>query len=153
MGDSFEAKLPLAALGLSVGQKIGVSGFQEGASDGWATDWMESAEITLTPPGSGSDVDLSQGVFVDGYGFTVILEDGEGGTVDPDGVTATLDEEAVDVTATKEDGITTVTGVFNDWLSPGAQHAFRLSYEGGHGGSSSRVGLCGYPIDLWLEES
>ncbi|RME94818.1 MAG: hypothetical protein D6766_04840, partial [Verrucomicrobia bacterium] len=52
-GDMLEAVIPLADLGLTPGQTIAISAFQEGASDGWATDWMESAELELTPLSSG----------------------------------------------------------------------------------------------------
>ncbi|MFT5191024.1 MAG: hypothetical protein ACI957_004062, partial [Verrucomicrobiales bacterium] len=131
MGDSFEAKLPLAALELSVGQKVSFSAFQEGQSDGWATDWIESAELLLSLPGSDSGSDLSKNIFVDGYGFTVVLEDGEDGAVDPAQVTATLDGAEVSVTATKEGDLTTVTGIYAALLEPGAEHALSVKYSGG----------------------
>ena len=41
-GDSIEAMIPLADLGLTPGQAVGFSAFQEGASDGWAVDFVES---------------------------------------------------------------------------------------------------------------
>jgi len=129
-GDSFEAKLPLEALELSVGQKVSVSAFQEGASDGWATDWMESAELALTAPGSGSGTDLSKSSFIDGYGFTVILEDGDE-VVDPANVVALLDGAEVVVTATKDGGLTTVKGLYSEWLAPGSEHSLQIQYEVG----------------------
>ena len=129
-GDSFEAKLPLEALELSVGQKVSFSAFQEGASDGWATDWIESAELALTAPGSVGGTDLSKNSFVNGYGFTVILEDGDA-VVDADGVTALLDGAEVAVTATKDGALTTVTGTYSEPLRPGSEHALRLQYGDG----------------------
>ena len=129
-GDSFEAKLSLEALELSVGQKVSVSAFQEGASDGWATDWIESVELALTAPGSGGGTDLSKSSFVNGYGFTVILEDGDA-VVAVDGVTALLDGVEVAVTATKDGALTTVTGIYSEPLLPGSEYALRLQYGEG----------------------
>ncbi len=130
MGDSFEAKLPLEALGLSEGQRVSISAFQEGASDGWATDWMESAELLLKAPECGGEVDCLMASFVDGYGFTVLLEDCEGNVIDPAEVTATLDGVEVPVVATKDGEVTTVTAQYEEWLSPGGEHALRLDYSG-----------------------
>ena len=39
--------IALADLGLAKGQSVGYSAFQEGASDGWAVDWVESDSLTL----------------------------------------------------------------------------------------------------------
>ncbi|MCP4894885.1 MAG: hypothetical protein GY911_13860, partial [Actinomycetales bacterium] len=52
-GDSIEAMIPLADLGLAVGQTVGYSAFQQGASDAWAIDWVESTSITLEEVGGG----------------------------------------------------------------------------------------------------
>ncbi len=131
MGDSFEARLPLAELNLAVGQKVSISAFQEGASDGWATDWMESDELTLSAPGSGGGVDLSQQVFADGYGFQATLEDSEGITIDPATVSATLDGADVVIEATKDGSVTTVAGTFAEWLAPGGEHTLSIRYPGG----------------------
>jgi hypothetical protein len=49
-GNTLTAEIPLADLGLVLGQTIAVSAFQEGASDGWAVDWMESGVLTLSGP-------------------------------------------------------------------------------------------------------
>lgn len=46
-GNTLTAAIALADIGLVAGQTIGVSAFQEGSSDGWAVDWMESAVLTL----------------------------------------------------------------------------------------------------------
>ena len=47
-GDTIHAVIPLEDLGLEPGQTIAVSGFQEGASNDWQVDWVESFELTLT---------------------------------------------------------------------------------------------------------
>jgi hypothetical protein len=46
-GDTLHAVIPLADLGLELGQTIAVSGYQEGASNDWQVDWVESFELTL----------------------------------------------------------------------------------------------------------
>jgi len=46
-GDTIHAAIPLEDLGLEPGQTIAVSAFQEGASNGWQCDWIESFELTL----------------------------------------------------------------------------------------------------------
>jgi len=46
-GDTIHAVIPLADLGLTPDDIIAVSAFQEGASNGWQVDWIESFELTL----------------------------------------------------------------------------------------------------------
>jgi hypothetical protein len=46
-GDTIHAVIPLEDLGLTPGQTIAVSAFQEGASNDWQVDWVESFELTL----------------------------------------------------------------------------------------------------------
>jgi len=46
-GDTIHAVIPLEDLGLELGQTIAVSAFQEGASNDWQCDWIESFELTL----------------------------------------------------------------------------------------------------------
>ncbi|MFC1603834.1 hypothetical protein ACFL5F_02295 [Planctomycetota bacterium] len=46
-GDTIHAVIPLEDLGLEPGQTIAVSAFQEGASNDWQCDWVESFELTL----------------------------------------------------------------------------------------------------------
>ena len=46
-GDTINAVIPLADLKLTAGQSVGFSAFQEGASDGWSVDWVESDSLTL----------------------------------------------------------------------------------------------------------
>jgi hypothetical protein len=45
--DTIHAVIPLEDLGLELGQTIAVSAFQEGASNDWQVDWLESFELTL----------------------------------------------------------------------------------------------------------
>ena len=46
-GDTISAVIALSDLGLTAGQEVGYSAFQEGASDGWAVDFVESDSLTL----------------------------------------------------------------------------------------------------------
>jgi hypothetical protein len=48
--------VPLAAVGLSIGQTIAFGAYQEGSSDGWLVDWVESQEVTLTGSSSSGEV-------------------------------------------------------------------------------------------------
>ena len=45
--DTIYATIPLEDLGLAPGQVIALSVFQEGASNSWQVDWVESFELTL----------------------------------------------------------------------------------------------------------
>ncbi|MBN1806200.1 MAG: hypothetical protein JW837_13210, partial [Sedimentisphaerales bacterium] len=45
-GDTIHAVIPLEDLGLMLGQTVAVSAYQEGASNGWQCDWVESFELT-----------------------------------------------------------------------------------------------------------
>jgi len=47
-GDTIHAIIPLADLGLTPDGTIAVSAFQEGASNDWQVDWMESVVLPLT---------------------------------------------------------------------------------------------------------
>ena len=49
-GDTINAVIALSDLKLTEGQSVGFSAFQEGASDGWAVDFVESASVTLSGP-------------------------------------------------------------------------------------------------------
>ncbi len=63
-GDTIHAVIPLADLGLTPNDIIAVSAFQEGASNGWQVDWMESFVMPLTvtkatnpiPPTDSTDI-------------------------------------------------------------------------------------------------
>ncbi len=47
-GDTMHAVIPLADLGLTLDDTIAVSAFQEGASNDWQCDWVESVVLPLT---------------------------------------------------------------------------------------------------------
>lgn len=47
-GDSVEAAIPLEAIGVNEGDIGSFSAFQEGASDGWAVDWLNPATIEFS---------------------------------------------------------------------------------------------------------
>lgn len=47
--DSMEAVVPLEVIGVNEGDTIAFSTFQEGASDGWAVDWLEPTTLELVP--------------------------------------------------------------------------------------------------------
>ncbi|MCF7974115.1 MAG: discoidin domain-containing protein [Phycisphaerae bacterium] len=47
-GDTIHAVIPLADLGLTPDDTIALSAFQEGASNGWQVDWIESVVLALT---------------------------------------------------------------------------------------------------------
>ncbi|MDG1891323.1 MAG: hypothetical protein P8L18_08430, partial [Verrucomicrobiota bacterium] len=50
-GNTVAAVIPLAALGLAQGQTVAVSAFQEGASNGWQVDWVESGTLSINGGG------------------------------------------------------------------------------------------------------
>lgn len=49
-GNTIIARVPLSQLGVTLGQTVAVSAFQEGSSDGWAVDWVESETVTVGGP-------------------------------------------------------------------------------------------------------
>ena len=142
-GGVLEARIPLATLGLSIGQTIAFGAYQEGASDGWLVDWVESGLITLTPPSSGG-ADLVTSWEATPYGFSIILEDVAGDEVDASTVKVTVDGDPVDVMPTKEDEYTTVAGMFGTWLEGGVKHTLGIEYEASaSGGTRTRE----FPFD------
>ncbi|MHB1306469.1 MAG: hypothetical protein ACYC23_05240 [Limisphaerales bacterium] len=108
-GDSIETRIKLSDLGLSLGQTIALSAFQEGASDGWAVDWMESVVLTLAESGSGGMTleTLFSGNPVD---FEILVTDDGAEQVDPATVVVRSGGQVVNATVTKVGGVTTVTG-------------------------------------------
>lgn len=48
-GDSIELVIPLDVIGVSEGDVGALSAFQEGASDGWAVDWLEPVTLEFVP--------------------------------------------------------------------------------------------------------
>jgi hypothetical protein len=127
-GDSIEAKILLADLGLTPGQEIGLSAFQEGQSNGWAVDWMESTTAALVPPDSGR-VNLTTEFAADPYGFRIELQNSGGQVLDPNSIKVLLDGTEATSEATTEGGVTTVRGVHATWLPGGGAHALAIEYQ------------------------
>ena len=118
-GNTLSARIPLSDLGLSQGQTIAVSAFQEGASDGWAVDWVESALLTLSQ-GGGSGFEIDTNFSGNGYDFSLTLFDEGDSTVDPNSISATLNGADVDVIVSKANGITVARGIHPELLAPGS---------------------------------
>ncbi|HNS22334.1 MAG TPA: discoidin domain-containing protein [Sedimentisphaerales bacterium] len=102
-GDTIHAVIPLADLGLTPDGTIAVSAFQEGASNGWQCDWVESVVLPLTvvrafnpiPPTDSDDIpcDVILGwsagrhaVAHDVYLGTVFTDVNDASRTDPRGV-------------------------------------------------------------------
>jgi hypothetical protein len=131
-GNTLRAVIPLANIGLTVGQTIAVSAFQEGSSDGWAVDWMESAVLTLEPPVSdGSGMTLATEFTGDPVSFTILVQDDGATQVDTNSVVVKLDGNPITVTVTKTGGTTTITGRFPTLLPPNTVHTINLALVAG----------------------
>lgn len=125
-GNTLTAMIPLEALGLAQGQSIAISGFQEGSSDGWAVDWVESALLTIAAGGSdGFSIDTQfQG---NGYLFDLLLTDGDGMKVDPDSIIAMIDGVEYELTVDKSGGVTTIRGIHPALLPPDSLGLVKVS--------------------------
>jgi len=129
-GDSVEARVPLDVLDVAVGQTVALSAFQEGSSDGWATDWMESVSFTLQA-GGGDTLTLEALFAGNPYGFRIEVTDEGDGIVDPATVTVQSDGTPVAATVIKEGGITTIVGRHPALLPPDTVHTVRLALTAG----------------------
>ncbi|HUF60552.1 MAG TPA: LamG-like jellyroll fold domain-containing protein, partial [Verrucomicrobiales bacterium] len=127
-GNSMEARLPLAALGLQLGQTVGFSAFQEGASDDWSVDWVESAVAPLVIPSAGN-VDLIVDAGADPYAATAELVDDERGEVDESTVVLLIDGTSLDTEAAKTGGQTSARGLLPSPLAPETAHTLRVEYQ------------------------
>ena len=99
-----EVRLPLEPLGLTMGQTISFSAFQEGASDGWLVDWVESAEFTVSDgalPGIGIPNEFEG----DAHGFKITLTDEGDATADPETVGVRLDGAPATATASNNSSL------------------------------------------------
>ncbi len=124
-GDSVEARLKLADLGLSLGQTIAISAFQEGASDGWAVDWMESKTITLAEAATGMAL---ENVFLgNAYGFKLTVEDTTNLVVATASVAVRLDGQPIQVSVVKAGTTTTMEGVYPTLLAANTVHTVGVS--------------------------
>ena len=127
-GNAVEARIKLSDLGLAVGQTIALSAFQEGQSDGWAVDWMESATFTLTEGGPGG-MTLENQFAGDPVGFEIIVQDSATEQVDPATVVVRSGGEIVLAMVVKNAGVTTITGRHPALLTAGAVHTVALSLK------------------------
>jgi hypothetical protein len=131
-GDSMEAMVPFAPLGVVAGQTVAISAFQEGSSDDWATDWMESTQLTLTDPGSGG-LSLETEFSGNPYGFAITVHDGEGGEMVDAGTVGVqvngVDAESVMVEHVADPGYTMITGRNPELLVADEVHKWTLSCE------------------------
>ncbi|MCP5515916.1 MAG: hypothetical protein H7A45_01505 [Verrucomicrobiales bacterium] len=127
-GSSVEARVRLTDIGLVVGQTIAISAFQEGSSDGWATDWMESVVMTLVE-GNAGGIDLETLFDGNPVGFSLRIWDDGDQQIDPQSATARVDGTPVSVTAGKDQGVTTITGRHPALLEPGSSHTVNVSVQ------------------------
>ena len=134
-GNSIEARIPLATLNLSIGQTIAFGAYQEGSSDGWLVDWVESGLITLTPPSSGG-ADLVSLAEATPYGFHIQMQDGSGDEVNPATIKVSIDGQPVTAVPSKEEEYTSVTGSFSPYLEGGVKHTLTIEYTASAGGGT-----------------
>jgi hypothetical protein len=129
-GDSVEAVIPLADLGLALGQSVGFSAFQEGASDGWAVDWVESTVLTLSQD---TKVDMTLETMFAGnaFGFEIQVKDDGDTKVDAASVAVSVDGTAVEASVTQADGITVITGRNPSLLPQETAHTVSLTLDAG----------------------
>jgi hypothetical protein len=125
-GNTISATLNLSDLGISPGETIGLSAFQEGASNGWQVDWMESAPLSISQ-GGGSGFDVDSLFSANGFGFTLTLTDEGDNTVNPDTILAEIGGMTVVLQVSKANGITTVTGRFPTLLEAGIVHEVSIN--------------------------
>ena len=120
-GNTISATLNLSDLGISPGQTVGISAFQEGASNGWQVDWMESSELTISQGGaSGFDVDSQFNA--NGFGFSLNLTDEDTRIVDQSSIVAEMGDSTISLSVSKANGITTIVGQFPKLLVPESIH-------------------------------
>ncbi len=127
-GDSVEVSVPLTALGLVEGQTIAVSAFQEGASDGWAVDWIESAVFTLKEAAPATFT-LDHTFAGDAYGYEIVVQDGANQVVAPETVQVTLDGGVVASTVAKVGTTTRITGKHASLLAVDSLHKLNLALK------------------------
>jgi hypothetical protein len=74
VGNTLQATIPYEPLGLVPGQTVSISAFQEGASDGWAVDFIESVEMKIpAADGGGGNTNI------------VVVDDSVDDLLDPNG--------------------------------------------------------------------
>ena len=130
-GNSVEARIKLSDLGLSLGQTIALSAFQEGASDGWAVDWMESVSFTLAESSS-SGMTLENLFAGNPYSFEIQVQDSATAKVDTSSIKVRLDGKEVQTASTKSGSWTTITGRNPQLLAPDSLHTVSLFLSAGN---------------------
>ena len=108
--DSVEVVIPLAELGLTLGQSVGFSAFQEGASDGWAVDFVESTTLTLSQD---SAVDMTLETYFTGnaFSFEIQIKDDGDTKVDATSISVSVDGASVEADVSQANGVTLIAGV------------------------------------------
>jgi hypothetical protein len=129
-GDSVEARIRLADLGLVPGQTIAMSAFQEGASDGWSVDWAESVVLTLVEGGPGG-MTLPALFTGNAYGYEIQIEDDGELEVDPSSITVRMDGQELQATVTKNGAVTSISGQHPNLLEAETAHTVSLSLQAG----------------------
>ena len=146
-GDSIEAMIPLADLGLTLGQTVAYSAFQEGASDGWAVDFVESTVVTLSQD---TKVDMTLETLFAGnaYGFEIqVMDDGDT-KVDAASVAVSVNGTSVEATVAQADGVTVITGQNPSLVPEGASLTVSLTLDAG-GATQSKdfvIGIDAYTV-------
>ena len=128
--DSVEAVIPLSDLGLTLGQSVGFSAFQEGASDGWSVDWVESTVVTLSQD---TKVDMTLETLFAGnaYGFEIqVMDDGDT-KVDAASVSVSVDGASVEASVAQANGVTLITGQNLALLPEETAHTVSLTLDAG----------------------
>ena len=126
--NTVEARIALADLELAAGQTVGFSAFQEGQSNGWQVDWVESVAVILSPP-SADNLDLTTKIVANAFGYEIQLEDQAGAVLDTNSVELSVDGQSVEASAVKTDGIALVSGLNTSWLAGNADYRLRIEYS------------------------
>jgi hypothetical protein len=107
-----------------------MSAFQEGQSDNWSVDWVESVVLTLIEGGPGG-MTLPALFSGNPYGYEIEVEDDGDLEVDPLSVAVRVDGQENDATVTKSGAITTISGRHPALLEAGTAHTVSLSLQAG----------------------
>jgi hypothetical protein len=153
VGNSVEARIRLSDLGLVLGQTIAISAFQEGQSDDWSVDWIESTVMTLSEGGPGNWT-LPEPLFSGNpYGFELLITDEGELVVDPESVNVRLDGQPVPAAVSKDADQTLVTGKHAALLTAGSTHKLSVSLQAGDGTQSKDLVFVVAPYTVLPPES
>ena len=128
--DSVEVVIPLADLGLTLGQSVGFSAFQEGASDGWVVDFVESTTLTLSQD---SAVDMTLETYFTGnaFSFEIQVKDDGDTKVDAASVSVSVDGASVEADVSQANGVTVIAGVNPSLVAQDAVLTVSLTLDAG----------------------